>query len=209
MISEILLFLNNDPNYWFGFLRNIFILGFPLCLMGVAISNITMRYGLLSIIISVLLICGSVYAYNELQDSRSFTIEPGYSFNTSTNQTIASLGDGSLENGITSHGGSFFIGTGHISISGGESVPVYVFYKKLASDEYTQDYIPSKGVIIKTDEEKKPNIEWIYQHVISDKKTYKDNGETVGGTENVTLIKTFIHVPNGTVKINYNLDSAV
>jgi hypothetical protein len=144
------------------------------------------------------------YEIGCLRNERVYTSVPSYIYTTSDYQPIMSLQDG--QSYSMSGGGSFFLGIGSVSING-QTTPQYVFYKKL-TDGYQLGTIPAGDIIIKEDADMNTSkIEWLYTHSVSEKKIYSDNGEIVGGTESVSLTSKYIHVPKGTVKINYNLDS--
>ncbi len=169
-------------------------------------SHVTGIFGVVLLVFGVLSILGCQYGIDYINNNRPFEITPAYEYNQSTFQQIASLKDNSVTNGINGHG-AFFLGCGGMTISGGNTIPVYVFYKKMPDEEYIQGSIPSENVYIKEDGGDDPKIEWIYHHSVTEKKVFGDNGETIGGSDSNSLIKTVIHIPVGTVKVDYNLDA--
>jgi len=161
-------------------------------------------YGIAFILIAVGGAAGCTHGINTLQVERPFIITPGSSWNTSEYQPIVSLSDGQAF-GMSGHG-SFFLGIGSVSVNG-QTTPQYVFYKN-TSDGYQIGTMPAADVFVREDADQSgARIEWLYQHTLSDKKVFTDNGETYGGAESVALIKKYIHVPPGTVRVQFNLDS--
>ena len=208
MIAEILLFLVNDPLFWIGNLK-WFLMAGCLCLFLTFSCMFRDRAALTLFLIGVILIIVSIYDGAELYNMRPVTITPEHYEYVHEYQNITSLKDNSLTNGVNGEG-HFFLGGGHMSISGGNSVPVYVFYKMVSEDEYMQGYIPSDGVYIKRENTTNPNIEWEYKIHTTEFRVYNDNGETFGGFVTKDLIKTTIHVPKNTiVDSDYQLDAVI
>lgn len=170
-------------------------------------GNGTLIFGGIVFAIGIILTLSANYGIDYVNANRPFEITHAHGFVESKYQPIASLKDNAVTNGITGRG-SFFLGCGAISISGGNTIPVYVFYKRTPDNEFIQDTLPSANVYIKEDGGNDPKIEWIYNHYVTEKKVYTDNGETIGGADTVTLTKTRIHVPKDTIKVDYKLDSS-
>lgn len=164
--------------------------------------------GLLLIATSVIGNAGVQCCIDGINENRPFNTTPASEYHHSTFQPIASLKDNSITNAISGKG-TFILGCGGMVMSGGNTIPVYVFYKRMSDNEFVQDSIPSEGVFIREDADTEPSIEWIYLHTTNEKITYLDNGETHGGLETDVLEKTVIHVPVGTIISDYSLDSEI
>jgi hypothetical protein len=171
-------------------------------------------FGIIAIILWAALIIGSMQlsfsvlpAYkDQLTAMRPTNLTPAFEFNTSKFEEITSLDDNqawSLSG--SGHYSSFIIGVGSMSISGGTKWE-YTFYKKVP-DGLVLDSIPSDGVVIREDGDVDPRIEWITHHAISEKTTYQDDYTYLGGDDSASLFETIMHVPNGTIKKNMNLDA--
>lgn len=137
-----------------------------------------------------------------INDLRPTDITSSYSFNQSEFQSIASLESQNEQPSQLS--GEFVLGSGEIT---GNSITTeyYTYYKSMGNDEFIFDKLPKDGVIIKEDGNPNPRIEWIFEHDISTRTVYKDTNESVGGIESKTLLKTYIHVPKGTIIKDYKL----
>lgn len=183
------------------------IVGFGIFVLGM----ITQNAGVITIgCVLMAMWCAGTIAINYLEGehdkARTYSIVPAYVYNSSTHQEIVSLGSDTeyTMSGSGKYRTAFTIGSGSMTING-NTFPVYVYYKKLGDRSYMRDQIPSTGVFINEDNETQPNIEIVTQHTTSEKHIYDDNGEVRGGVESSSVIKTIIHVPEGTIVKELNL----
>jgi len=149
------------------------------------ISRITMAA---NILILIGMIIGCYYVW---QAVIAWQVVSTQDYIAISNETISSLTDSSLT------GGHFILGTGSISER------TYFVYYAGTNPSYLKK-TPTDGVGIFTDEEKDPHISTITRM----RTTCHRNG--VCESERLfEPVRYEIHVPNGTIKRNYNLNGEV
>ena len=149
------------------------------------ISRITMA---VNIAILIGMIIGCYYVW---QAVIAWQVISTQDYTAISNETISSLTDSTLT------GGHFILGTGSVSEK-------TYFFCYAGVNPYRLKKVPTDSAGIFTDEEKDPHISTITQM----RTTCHKNG--VCESERLFEPITYeIHVPNGTIKRNYNLDGEV
>ena len=166
-------------------------------------------------IIAILLSGGTIVAVEQFQKGMPQEVTPASTYTQSTFKPIASLKDNSWLTGS----GSFVLGFGTMQVN---ERPQYVYYEILPGDydrpdpdrerAYKLGSISTDVTLIKEDGGKNPTLEQqvIYQR--TEMVKYNPNPKyfksfSTGGYEYPVSTQYILHVPNGTVRRDYNLDA--